>query len=512
MKEHQRPSPQENGASGAGKRFFRVFFSAAGVLLLSKALGFVKQMATASAFGADAETDLINLAAGFIGNSQYLLVQALLTAFLPVYIHIRDEREAGRFASDALKAVAVIASGAIGAILLAAPLAARLIASSYGPEASRQLAMWLRLLSPALLLFLWIAVFQSLLDAHQRFLPGQLEGLNQSVIFLLLLPVLAPRLGPRTLAVGLIIYTAWNAVFLGALGWKYRSPSRGNPFRNPAVRELLRMMAPMLLAQSLVYVNQLVDKSLASGLPAGTVTAMSYAGVLSNLVGTFVTTFCSMLFSYITAQISQGDEEGAARLTVRSASLLILAFLPVSVLTVLCAEDIVTVVYARGAFGRESVRHTAAALRGYGLMFVPLAFRDLFSRFQYSYKDTRRPMINSAVSIALNIALSVALCPRLGVFGITLATSVSVLLCGLLNLTSARRHNAALSFRPLMGLLPWAGAGGVLCALAARWVITGPLAGSAPLLRFTLAALLGFGAFLPFAALPLWKLLRGPRK
>lgn len=494
-----------------GNRFFRAFFSTTGVLLFSKALGFVKQMVTASAFGADTETDLINLATGLIGNSQYLLVQALLTAFLPVYVHIQNEQKAGRFASDALKAVTAIAAGAAGVILLAAPLAARLIAPGYGPEVSRRLAMWLRLLSPALLLSSWIAVFQSLLDAHQRFLPGRLEGLNQSVIFLLLLPVLAPRLGPQTLAVSLVVYTAWNALFLGALGWKYRNTSKGNPFRDPAVRELLRMMAPLLLGQSLVYVNQIVDKSLASGLPAGSVTAMSYAAVLSNLVGTFVTTFCSMLFSYITTQISQGDEEGAARLSVRSASLLVLAFLPVSILTVLCAEDIVTVVFARGAFGPESVRQTAAALRGYGFMFVPLALRDLFSRFQYGYKDTRRPMVNSAVSIALNIVLSVTLCPYWGVLGITLATSASVLLCGLLNLISAQRHNAAISPRPLIRLLPWAGAGGVLCALAAIWARAGPLAPLHPLLRFILAALCGGTAYL-IPVLPLlWRLL-SPKK
>lgn len=236
---------------------------------------------------------------------------------------------------------------------------------------------------------------------------------------------------------------------------------------------------------------------------------MSYAGGLSNLVGTFVTAFCSMLFSYIATQISKGDEEGAARLAVRSASLLILACLPASILTVLCAEDIVTVVYARGAFGWESVRHTAAALRGYGFMFVPLVLRDLFSHFQYGYKDTRRPMVNSAVSIALNIVLSIALCPWLGVFGITLATSVSVLLCGLSNLRSARRHNARLGLSWLLRLLP-AALGGVLCAMAALWA-NRTFCGLHPLLRLLLAALCGGGAyFIPVLPL-LWQLLRNKK-
>lgn len=506
------PASRGTGPPGwKGNRFSRAFFSAAGVILVSKAMGFVKQVATASAFGADAETDLIHLATGLISNSQYLLVQALLTAFLPVYIHIQDEKEAGRFASDALKAVTAIGAGAAGAILLAAPLAARLIAPGYGPEQSVRLAFWLRLLAPVLLLFLWTAVFQSLLDAHQRFLPGQLEGLNQSVILLLLLPVLAPRMGPAVLAAAMAAYSLYNTAFLGCLARKYLRPSTGpSPFQNPAVREFLRMMAPILLGQSLVFVNQLVDKSLASGLAAGSVTSMSYAGVLSDLVGTFVAAFCSMLFSYITVRLSKGEEAAAARLAVRAASLLILAFLPVSVLTVLCAEDIVTAVYARGAFGPESVRQTAAALRGYAPMFVPLVLRDLFSRFQYGYKDTRRPMVNSAAGIALNIVLSIALCPLMGVLGITLATSVSVLVCGALNLWTARRHNGALSFRPLLGLLPWMAAGGVFCALAALWGGR-TFAGQSPLVRFLLTALCGGGAYLAAAAPVLWRLLKAKK-
>lgn len=169
------------------------------------------------------------------------------------------------------------------------------------------------------------------------------------------------------------------------------------------------------------------------------------------------------------------------------------------------------VVFTRGAFGQENVRQTAAALRGYGFMFVPLTLRDLFSRFQYGYKDTCRPMVNSAVSIALNIVLSVTLSPYLGVLGITLATSASVLLCGLLNLMSAQRHNAARALRPLIRLLPWAGAGGVLCALAAIWARAGPLASPHPLLQFILAALCGVAAYL-IPVLPfLWRLL-SPKK
>ena len=501
-------APKRKDSPRQGKnRFFQVFFSAAGVLLLSKLLGFAKQMATAAAFGTSAETDLISLATGFIGNSQFLLVQALLTAFLPVYLHIQDEKEAGYFASDVLKSVSIIATSAAGVLFLAAPMLARLMAPSYTSDRSNQLAFWLRLLVPTLLFFMWIAVFRSLLDAHQRFLPGQMEGINQSVVLFLLLPFLAPRLGARTLAVALIVYTVWNTVFLGIPARKYLIFSIGPPFRNPAVRELLRLMAPMLLSQSLLFINQLVDKSLASGLASGVVTAMGYAAVLNDLVATFIETFCSMLFSYITVQIAQGNEREAAHLSVRSASLLLLAFLPISILTVLCAEDIITIAFARGAFSQESVQAAAAALRGYSFMFTPLIFRNLFSRFQYGYKDTRRPMLNSVASIGLNIVLSMMLCSLLGVFGITLATSISVLLCGALNLLSARRHNSHLNLRFFLQLIPLTIPGSILCALSVSCV-NRTLSDSQPLIRFSVSILCGTIVYLFFVLPIVWRLIK----
>ena len=270
------------------------------------------------------------------------------------------------------------------------------------------------------------------------------------------------------------------------------------------------MMGPLLLGYSLVYINQMVDKMLVSGLEAGAVTALNYAAVLSNLVCTFITTFASMLFAYVTTRIAVGDADGAAQLTERTALLLSVVFLPITILTVLLSEEIVTIVYARGAFDAESVRICAQALRGYALMFVPLVFREVYSRFQYGHQDSKRPMVNSSIGIALNIVLSVALCPRYGVLGVAFATSMSVVVCGVLNMCSARKLSTALSFRPYLRLLPFLALCGAVCGVIARFSAT-HLAAQNPLLRFALSALIGMAAYAVCASpllLRLWRQLR----
>lgn len=493
-------------------RIAATVFSVTGLLIVSKLLGFVKQMVTASAFGATLETDLINLSQGLISNIQYLLVQSVLSALIAVYLHTAQQGEdaSRRFAFDVWKALTVFTAMVVLFVELCAPWLARLIAPSYSAEQLAQLSRYLRLFAPVLLLLTWIAVFNGLLHANKRFIPGEMISVHQSIFLIVLTAALARTLGVQVLVLSFFACNLWNAGYTAILSRRYWMVSRGNPFRNPAVRELLRMMGPLLLGYSLVYINQMVDKALVSGLEAGAVTALNYAAALSNLVGTFIITFASMLFAYVTSRIAAGDEDGAAQLTERTALLLSVIFLPISILTVLLSEEIVTIVYARGAFDAESVHICAQALRGYALGFVPMVFQEVYGRFQYGHQDSKHPMVNSSIAVVCNIILSVALCPRFGVLGVTAASSISVALCGVLDLRSAVKLSPTLSVRPYLRALPWLLTGCAACGLAA-WLCAAKLVGQSALIRFALTALAGFAAYAVAASpllLRLWRLLQ----
>lgn len=477
-------------------RILQMLGSVTALIVLGKLLGFVKQMVTAAAFGATLETDIINLAQGLISNLDYLLIQTMVTALVSVYIHTQAQGEetSRHFAFQAFKAFSLIAAAVTGLVLLLASPAARLLAPSYDAASSARLAGYLRLFAPALLLLVWTALFNALLHAERHFLPEQLVNIFQSVWMILLVFLLKDRLGAASMAAAFLVYAVWNALYTAILSRRYWTVCGGNPFHDENIRWLLRMMLPLLLGYSLVFVNQLVDKLLVSGLVSGAVTALSYAAVLSNLVGTFITTFASIFFTYVTARIARAEREEAAELTGQAAEALLLAFTPVALLTVLCAEDIVAIVYGRGAFTAESAALCTAALCGYALMFPPLALREVYSRFLYGYQDSRRPMINSSIGILCNIALSVALCPRYGVLGVTFATSVSVAVCATLNLRSARRTHPEISLRPLFSLIPGLFAGCAVCGVAAWWCRSA-LIGQGSLVRFVLTALAGFTAY-----------------
>lgn len=210
--------------------------SVGGVLILIKILGFVRQMVVATVFGATADTDLVTLSQSFVGNAQYVLTQALLTAMVPIYVRLREEKpsSAGSFATDVLKSGTLI-SGAIALVLfICSPLLARLLAPTYTPVMTARLSAYLRTFSWTLIPLVWMAAFHGALNANKRFIPGQLERLYQSIIIMAMAIFFSARLGVNALVVGFCLYILVSTVITGVQARRYFLPSGTNPLRSPA--------------------------------------------------------------------------------------------------------------------------------------------------------------------------------------------------------------------------------------------------------------------------------------
>lgn len=466
-------------------------FSVMGIILIAKLLGFARQMLTASTFGATIETDLISLSQNVIGDLDYLLVQVFLTAFVPLYIKIRQggEQEGNAFVSSTLRAGIMASLIAVTILCMTAPIIAKVIAPSYEKELSAQLAGYIRIYAPSIVLMVLCAIFNALLRAKERFNQGELVNVIQSVTVIVLILLFASDFGVETLIISYFVYTLLNTLFLAfsvRKEWKYETSQH---LIDENVRQLMKMGTPLFIGYAMIFVNQQVDKVIVSGLGVGMVTAVGYAAVLSNLVSTFVGAGCAVLFTYIVQLVAEKKDKEAAEFVGRAAVLFTTVLLPIAVLTILNAKDIVSIVFGHGAFSEEAVGNTALALTGYALGIVFYAFRELFSRFQYSYLDSRRPMINSTIGIICNIVFSIVLSRYIGVLGVTLASAFSVMICAILNMVMAARRNPWLHSSSLFVYFPQWGAGGMICCAVS--VIGGRmLPGLYPIIRFCLISVL----------------------
>lgn len=419
-----------------------ILTSITGIVIISKLFGFVKQIVMANAFGATIETDLVSLSQGLYGNIEYVIAQVFTTAFVSIYIYIKsiDSEKSKQFISDIIKLM--VGGSCIIAVVIAgfSPLISRIIAPSYNDELCKSLTFYIIIFSPILIVFSITAVFQAILNANNRYIPCQIIGLNQSIITVAFILALSSKIGIWSFIISSFIYPIWNALYLLKKSYPYLGLRKESYFKSKEILQFIMMMGPLFVGYSMIFVNQQVDKILVSGLGDGVVTAMGYGAVLSNLVITLIASFCTVFFTRLTEKISINDNMAVTIVFNKAIFLLITIFLPVSIITILCAKEIVMIAFGRGEFGNRAISNAAMALMGYGFIFVPNSLKNLCSRYMYGKKDSKTPMLNSSLAIIMNIIMSILLVRKLGIFGITFASSMAEGVCAFLNMTQIKKQ------------------------------------------------------------------------
>lgn len=477
-------------------------FSMTGFVVFSKLIGFVKQMVTAAYFGTSIETDLLSLSQGLISNIEYVLAQTLLTSFTAVYIYIRkkDENEANIFTENVHNIIVLLSACVIVLLLICAPILAKIIAPSYTSELHDKLSTLLRIHAPVFLLFSLCALYRAMLNANEKFALGEFTSILQNIIIIGFVVLLGNRIGPNSLIWSTYAYSLINIVYLVCVTQNERRETfKPTKMRDdPNVKEFLKMSAPLFFGYAVVYINQLVDKILVSGLDTGSVTALSYASVLSNLVCTLMTTLSTILFTYITKELAEGNVEKANILCNRTVFLVSCVIIPITIVVFISAKEIVEIVFKRGQFDANSVSIASHALQGYAIMFLPYSVRGLYNQLQYAYKNSKKPMFNNTIAIIVNVVLSIILCQIFGVFGVALATSLASFTNMFLNILSAKRICKDLNYGYFRNKVIPISLATIMCIVFTALVYK-HIDMSSSLLKFTLISVIAIVSFSPCA-------------
>lgn len=468
-------------------KIIKSIFSVTGIVILAKLIGFVKQMFVSSVYGANIDTDIFNLSNGLICNIEYLLVQTLTTAFLTTYIYIKskDENEARGFTVNVLKVFSAVAAVIILVLVCFSKPIAVLLAPTYDAPTKQTLSSSIIFFSFSLVLFVFIAVFSSLLNANKKFIAPQFIGINQSIVIILMVLFTHKYIGIKSLYVSFYLQLIINILVLFLCSKRYISRSSTDAFKDKNVRKLIKTIAPLLIGYSAIYVNQLVDKILTTRLPEGTVTCLGYSTVLSGLVSTFIVTMCSIFFSYITTYISNGNIQKATSVIQKVTSVFIIICVPITVAFIILSTDIVSIAFGRGNFTSDNIATTATALIGYSISFIAIAIKNIFSQVMYAYQDTKRPMINAVIGIVVNIILSIILSFQFGIIGITVASSIGLFVNAILDVVYCKKKVNQINLRPLVFIII-SSLIGLVCCLFIGYVIYDATINSNIVVRFLL--------------------------
>jgi putative peptidoglycan lipid II flippase len=318
-------------------------------------------------------------------------------------------------------------------ILAAEPLV-RLYAGDFAEvEGKLEMATWLtRVNMPFLTLVAVAATFMGMLNALKQFAMPALAPALYNVVFIVCTIALVPLFGRAgiepimALSVGMLlggfaqIAAQWPAIRREG----YTHTWVLDP-RDRSLREILFLMGPGTLGVAASQINLLVNTWLATG-EEGAVSALTYAFRMMYLpIGIFSVSVATAAIPDLARHAAHHDL-GQMRSTVSWAlRLMLMLSVPATVGLIVLSAPIVELIYARGAFGAESVQLVSGALLFYAPGIIGYSVVKIVSPSFYSLQDARTPMTASLITVAVNLVLNLWLNSIMGFRGLALGTAIA---------------------------------------------------------------------------------------
>ena len=263
--------------------------------------------------------------------------------------------------------------------------------------------------------------------------------------------VISVSYGYQWLAYGTIIgYIATFIMFyLVAKKHKYKfSPSFA--FRDKNIRKLLMLVFPVFLGKSITQINIMLDRTIASMLPAGNIASLNYANrIVGFITAVFVVSVATAIFPKLSRLSANKNTKKIKSTFITSASSMSLLVMPITAGTLIFSEEIVTILFMRGAFTQESVEMTASVLSCYTIGLLAFSIKDVILNVFYAIGDTKTPTINSVIALFINIVLNLILIKPMGAAGLALATSISGLITLVILVICLRKKIGQLGLKKL---------------------------------------------------------------
>jgi len=269
-------------------------------------------------------------------------------------------------------------------------------------------------------------VLATLLNARGRFVAAQLTGFPLTATLIIATVMFSRQYGIEALAWGVCAAAVLQVlILLPALRGSFKYSARLR-ITDRRFKRLMALAVPAMLSMAVNELNHMVDQVMAAPLPDGNIAAMSYAyKIVAVFIGILLVPLTTIIFSQMSRRAAERDIRGVIRLVVRCIETIALVALPVTVISAALSRDLVRALFMRGAFDEASLALTAPAFAGYIVGLLGFGLRDLIIRAFNALQDTRTPLVISAATVALKVALALLVVNSMGIAGLALATSVS---------------------------------------------------------------------------------------
>lgn len=408
--------------------------------LISKLLGFVRETVMAACFGAGNITDAYVMATSIPNIIFAGVFSAIATAYLPLYSRINEQEgeDAGnRYTNEVVNLLLIVSliSGVVG--LIFSDQIVSIFARGFVGERAALTSFFVKITFSYVIFTSTSGILESYLRYKNMFLPQIVIGYSQNCIMITMILISAYSTY-YLLAFGLLISYALRLFLLAWIAKKQNYSYHVRRISRKTICQISTMAIPVFIGSSADQINQFVDKTLASGLAEGSVSALNYANIIIGLIsGLTVTILTTITYPKLAQASALKDGERFNAIFGTGINLILIIAVPFSIGAIVFHEQVVQVIYERGAFDPVATALTGTAVFCYAIGLAFSSMIGLMVQVFYSNYDSKSPVYAGFFAVVINIALNLLLVGSLKHNGLALATSIAnignfLLLCYML--------------------------------------------------------------------------------
>jgi putative peptidoglycan lipid II flippase len=416
--------------------------------LISRLLGFVRDMLIARLFGVDLATDAFFAAFKLPNFLRRLFAEgAFAHAFVPVLTDYKENRgpvELKAFIDKTAGTLALILFLITAAGVIAAPLLILLLAPGFAWHSDQHdlAAELLRITLPYLFFISLTAFAGAILNAHGKFAMPALTPVWLNIAMIAAAVELAPFLNEPVTAL------AWGVFAAGIMQLAFQVPALIRlgllprfrlGFADPGVKKVIGLMLPAMFSVSVTQINLLFDTLIASLLAAGSVSWLYYSDRLVEFpLGILGVAVSTVILPNLSKTHAAGDPAAFSAALDWGLRLVLLIGLPATMGLIVLAEPLLSTLFQYEAFGAEDVHFAGQSLKAYAAGLLGFILIKVLAPAFTARMDIKTPVRYSIYAMIASLFLNVLAIPFAHA-GLALATSLGALFNAALLLGKLRR-------------------------------------------------------------------------
>lgn len=400
--------------------------------IITKIFGFGRDIVLSYYYGTSSISDAFLLSMTVTSVIFTIIISAVQSGFIPIYtdVNLKEGKESSlKFLNNVINHLLVFCLMIIIIVSLFPEFFVGIFASGFD-NTTREFAVTLTRINIFSIIFTsLILIFTSYLNINNSFTIPAILTLVLNIIIIIFI-VISNNLGYKYLAYGYIIASFMQFLFLipviMKMDYKYETYLNSN---DKYLKEMITVVLPIFVSVSIGQINVIVDKTMASKVSVGAISALTYSYRLSTAIQTIiVVSMVSVIYPKMADYAKKVEITKLKSIISRSIISVFLFLLPLSIICITFNKEIISILFMRGAFNSESLLLTSNAFYYYSMSMVIVGVVNILSKTFYVLGDTVKPTIFSSITFTINIVLNIYLSKKMGVSGIALATTISLFL------------------------------------------------------------------------------------